>query len=58
MIGKLKTKPSEHSTSSIAIRVEDKPGALFGIVQELASRNINISYIHAKIGRASCRERV
>lgn len=47
MIGKLKTKPSEHSTSSIAIRVEDKPGALFGIVQELANRNINISYVHA-----------
>lgn len=47
MVGNFKTIPTENSTSSIAICVEDKPGKLFSIVQELANRNINISYIHA-----------
>ena len=47
MIGSFKTSISENSTSSIAIAVEDTPGKLFSIVQELANRNINISYIHA-----------
>lgn len=47
MIGSFKTLPTENSTSSIAICIEDKPGKLFSIVQELANRNINISYIHA-----------
>lgn len=47
MVGTFKTLPSENSTSSIAICIEDTPGKLFSIVQELANRNINISYIHA-----------
>lgn len=47
MIGSFKTKPTEHSVSSFAISIEDKPGKLFSIVQELANRNINITYIHA-----------
>ena len=47
MVGRFKTLPSENSTSSIAICIEDTPGKLFSIVQELANRNINISYIHA-----------
>ena len=47
MIGSFKTILSENSTSSVAICVEDKPGKLFSIVQELSNRNINISYIHA-----------
>lgn len=47
MVGSFKTLPSSKSTSSVAISIEDKPGKLFSIVQELANRNINISYIHA-----------
>ncbi len=47
MVGSFKTLPTPRSTSSIAITIEDKPGKLFSIVQELANRNINISYIHA-----------
>ncbi len=47
MIGSFKTLPTENSTSSIAICIEDEPGKLFSIVQELANRKINISYIHA-----------
>lgn len=47
MVGSFKTILSKNSTSSVAICVEDKPGKLFSIVQELSNRNINISYIHA-----------
>ena len=47
MIGSLDTEPTEHSTSSIAITLIDKPGALYKIVKEFADRKINITYIHA-----------
>ena len=47
MIGTFKTIATKNSTSSIAICIEDKPGKLVSIVQELATRDINISYIHA-----------
>ncbi len=47
MIGNIETEPTEHSVSSIAISLQDIPGALFNIIKEFAERQINITYIHA-----------
>ena len=47
MFGHFETELTDHSTSSVALTVENKPGKLYSIIQELASKDINISYIHA-----------
>ncbi len=49
LIGKSKTKSSGHDKTSIACFIyKDKPGSLLQILQEFASRNINLTKIQSR----------
>jgi prephenate dehydratase len=48
VLSKTKTKPTGHDRTSIIFSVRHLPGALFGILKEFASREINLTRIESR----------
>jgi prephenate dehydratase len=48
VLSKTKTEPTGHDRTSIIFSVKHLPGALFGILKEFSSREINLTRIESR----------